>query len=47
MHQVFDRTLLFLLEESCYEALGRFNGPHDVSGANARNKKQEFVEISV
>lgn len=32
-------TYLFLLEEPCYQALGRFNGPHNVSGAHTKNGK--------
>lgn len=35
----FYPTFLFLLEEPCYQALRRFNGPHNVSGAHTKNGK--------
>jgi len=35
----FCTTFLLLLEEACYQTLGRFNGPHNVSGAHTENGK--------
>lgn len=49
MCEDFNSTFLTLLEEPRHEAFGRFNGPHDVSGAHTKNGREnaEILGLNV